>query len=205
MGHISLNWLEDVLDDGLVILKPIALQPGFIVAPGDDAEVDFDAFGLMDFGVVCFLVDVVDDRGHFELVVFQALLNDVHFVHLFNAEKVRNNLLGTDLLEREVKRVRVLSIEFGPFQFLMAVLDLFAQRLTNHGVGDFELDVHTLVTKKDDTLFTVMGGDLVGEFLEKFEAARAHKWRFLLSMLVTITHFLVLLQALLYLVLVRTD
>jgi hypothetical protein len=61
VGHVPLNWLENILDDVFIILKSVTLETGFIVAPGNYAEVDFDTFGLVDFCVVGFLVDVVDD------------------------------------------------------------------------------------------------------------------------------------------------
>lgn len=115
MGHVPLNRLENVLYDVFVILKSVTLEAGLIVAPGNYAEVYFDSFGLVDFCVVGFLVDVVDDRRHFELVVFEAFFNDVDFVHLSNAEKVCNYLFGTDLLECKIESMRVLPVEFGPF------------------------------------------------------------------------------------------
>lgn len=176
MGHVPLNWLENILDDVFVILKSVTLEAGFIVPPGNYAEVYFDSFGLVDFCVVGFLVDVVDDRRHFELVVFEAFLNDLDFVHLFNAEKVCNDLFGTDLLEGKIKSMRVLPVEFGPFKFFMAVVDLFAEGLAYHVLGDLKLDVHAFVTQKNDTLLTVVGGDFVGQFFKKFKATRAYEW-----------------------------
>jgi hypothetical protein len=170
VGHVPLNWLENILDNVFVILKSVTLETSFIVALGNYAEVYFDSFGLVDFCVVGFLVDVVDDRRHFELVVFQAFFNDVDFVHLFNTEKVCNDLFGTDLLECKIESMRVLSVQFGPFKFFMAVVDFFGEGLAYHVLGDFKLDVHAFVTQKNDTLLTVVGGDFVGQFFEKLKA-----------------------------------
>lgn len=50
----------------------------------------------------------------------------------------------------------------------MAVVNFCAEGLAYHVLGDLKLDVHAFVTQKNDTLLTVMGGNFVGEFFEKF-------------------------------------
>jgi hypothetical protein len=59
MGNVLFYWLEDILYNHLIILISVALEPGLIITPSNDSEIDFNSLVHVDLDVVFSRVDVV--------------------------------------------------------------------------------------------------------------------------------------------------
>jgi hypothetical protein len=79
------------------------------------------------------------------LIILEAVFNNIHLFNLFHVEELLDQFRSGDLLEGEVIGVRVLTVEFGALELLVADLDLFCQSLADHLLRDLELFLHACV------------------------------------------------------------
>lgn len=150
MSDILFHGLKDILDNHLIIFISVALEPGLIVPPGDNAKVDLDTLVHVNFNVVLSGINIVHDAEHFDLVVLEAVLDDVDLLDFFHVEELFDQVMGSCLLVGEVELVRVLSIKFCALEFRVTDLDTFGQSLTYHCLGDLELFLHAIVAQEHD-------------------------------------------------------
>ena len=75
MGDVLFYWLEDILYKHLIILIPVALEPGLIITPCNDSEIYFNPLVHVDLDVVFSRVDVVHNAQYLDLVVLEAVLD----------------------------------------------------------------------------------------------------------------------------------
>ena len=90
MGHILLDRLEHILYNHLIVLIPVTFKPGLIISPSNNPKIDFDALVHVNFDIVLPRIDIIHDCQDFDLVVLEAVFNDVHFFNLFQFEELLN-------------------------------------------------------------------------------------------------------------------